>query len=153
MTANKNQNEIKIPDDSIRFRIISNSNNELDIKEKLELKSYLEDILFDMINGASTKEEANNIIVNNVEQIDKSVNRFLKDKDYKISYGRNYFPKKIFKGVVYEEGYYDSLVITIGNGEGENWWCSLFPPLCLIDENTSDVEYKFYVARIIESLK
>ena len=63
-----------------------------------------------------------------------------------------YFPKKEYKGVEYNEGNYESLVITLGEGKGDNWWCVLFPPLCLIDaeEQTSDVEYKFLVKEIIK---
>ena len=65
------------------------------------------------------------------------------DKDYKINYGYNYFPKKKYKSVTYKEGMYESLVITLGTGEGDNWWCVLFPPLCLVeaDESTVAVSY------------
>ena len=150
---NKKDKEIIIPHDSIRLRIISNSDNSLDIKNKMELKGYIEKSIFDLIKDVKSKDEVNNIIVNNLDNIDKNINSFLNSNDYKISYGRNYFPKKIYKGVIYDEGYYDSLVITLGSGEGSNWWCSLFPPLCLIDENTSDVEYQFYISRIIQNFK
>lgn len=149
----KNKDEIIIPNDSIRLRIISNSDNDIDIKTKLELKSYIENKIFDLIKEANDKEEVDQILVNNIDVINNYVYSFLNNKDYKISYGRNYFPKKIFKGVVYEEGYYDSLVITLGNGKGSNWWCSLFPPLCLVDNNTDDVEYKLYVSSIIQNFK
>ena len=70
-----------------------------------------------------------------------------------IHYGLNYFPKKEYKGVIYEEGYYESLVVTLGNGNGDNWWCVLFPPLCLLEAqetNTQDVEYKFFVQDLID---
>ena len=67
----------------------------------------------------------------------------------------NYFPSKTYKGIVYDGGYYNSLVVTLGDGEGDNWWCVLFPPLCLMEENetTSDVEYKFFVKSIIEKFR
>ena len=75
------------------------------------------------------------------------------DKDYKINYGYNYFPKKKYKSVTYKEGMYESLVITLGTGEGDNWWCVLFPPLCLVeaDESTvGDAEYTFFIKEIID---
>ena len=63
----------------------------------------------------------------------------------------NYFPSKEYKGVKYEEGYYESLVITLGKGEGDNWWCVLFPPLCLIEgEEDTEVEYKSIVMEILD---
>ena len=66
---------------------------------------------------------------------------------------RPYFPKKKYKGITYKEGNYESLVITLGEGAGDNFWCVLFPPLCLIeaDETSNDnVEYKFFVKELID---
>lgn len=148
----KKENNVFIPKDSIRFRIISNSMNEIDIRHKQELKSYIEDYVYDIVSDAQSSEEADKLLVNNLEKISGYVNQHLNSDNYKIDYGVNYFPKKIYKGVVYEEGMYKSLVITIGDGNGSNWWCVLFPPLCLLDENdtTADVDYQLYVSRIIK---
>ena len=63
------------------------------------------------------------------------------------------FQKKNYKGVIYEEGYYESLVVTLGSGNGNNWWCVLFPPLCLMegeDNNTDEIEYKSFVKEMID---
>ena len=55
------------------------------------------------------------------------------------------------KGIEYDEGYYESLLITLGEGKGDNWWCVLFPPLCLIEaEESTEVEYKSFIKEIIE---
>lgn len=147
-----NKEEVFIPKDSIRFRIVSNSMNEVDLKTKQELKSYIEDYVYDIVGDAKSSEEADELLVNNLEKIGKHINQYLNSNNYKIDYGINYFPRKVYKGVVYEEGMYKSLVITLGDGKGSNWWCVLFPPLCLLDENetTADVDYQLYVARIIK---
>lgn len=144
-----------IPSNSIRLRVISNSNSEVDINEKLNLKNHLEDILFELVKDCNSKEEVSNIIVENLDFINKEISKLLGSNNYKIDYGQNYFPSKVYKGVVYNEGMYDSLVVTIGNGLGSNWWCVLFPPLCLMEENTTttDVEYKLFVSRIIDNFK
>ncbi|MGN1322829.1 MAG: stage II sporulation protein R [Bacilli bacterium] len=147
-----NKEEVFIPKDSIRFRIVSNSMNEVDLKTKQELKSYIEDYVYDIVSDAKSSEEADELLVNNLEKIGKHINQYLNSNNYKIDYGINYFPRKVYKGFVYEEGMYKSLVITLGDGKGSNWWCVLFPPLCLLDENetTADVDYQLYVARIIK---
>ena len=147
-----NKEEVFIPKDSIRFRIVSNSMNEVDLKTKQELKSYIEDYVYDIVSDAKSSEEADELLVNNLEKIGKHINQYLNSNNYKIDYGINYFPRKVYNGVVYEEGMYKSLVITLGDGKGSNWWCVLFPPLCLLDENdtTADVDYQLYVARIIK---
>ena len=60
-------------------------------------------------------------------------------------------PEKEYKGVKYKEGYYESWVITLGEGEGNNWWCVLFPPLCLVEaEEADEVEYKFFIKELID---
>ena len=53
-----------------------------------------------------------------------------------------------------DRGYYESLVVTLGSGEGKNWWCVLFPPLCFLDAEETrqkeEVEYKFFIKEIID---
>ena len=56
---------------------------------------------------------------------------------------------------VYEEGEYESLVISLGEASGNNWWCIMYPPLCLLENNTSqeeNIEYKSYLWEIISQL-
>ena len=57
--------------------------------------------------------------------------------------------RKEYKNVIYEEGEYESVVITIGDGNGKNFWCVLFPPLCMLDED-SNIEYSSLVKEIID---
>ena len=154
-TENNSKKEIIIPTESIRFRVIANSNEEIDITSKQNLKDYMEDIVYDLIRNSTNKEEANKIIIDNFDYLNKKIYEYLKNDNYSLDFGVNYFPRKIYKGVIYEEGMYDSLVITLGNGKGKNWWCVLFPPLCLLEENTTttDVEYQLFISRIINNFR
>ena len=145
---------ITIPNDAIRIRIIPNSNSSFDQDIKLKVKDKLEITMYDLLKDAESSEEAKEIIQNNLELVDKDVKKILSDenydKGYTINFGKNYFPEKEYKGVKYEEGYYESLLITLGKGEGDNWWCVLFPPLCLIEgEEDTEVEYKSIVMEIL----
>lgn len=73
--------------------------------------------------------------------------------NFKVKYGNNYFPKKEYKGITYEEGYYESLVVEIGEAKGDNFWCVLFPSLCLLEtEETTEVEYKLGVLELINKI-
>lgn len=146
---------LMIPNDAIRIRIIPNSNSAFDQDIKSKVKDKLEITMYDLLKGAESSEEAKTIIENNLELVDKDVKNILSEenynKGYKINFGMNYFPSKEYKGVKYEEGYYESLVITLGKGEGDNWWCVLFPPLCLIEgEEDTEVEYKSIVMEILD---
>lgn len=156
LITTKNQtSETIIPNNSIRFRIISSTNSEIDIQTKQNLKTYLEQELLTLTKDSTTEEEVDKIIVDNLELINTKISNYLKTDKYKIDYGLNYFPSKIYKGTIYESGIYKSLVVTLGDGLGQNWWCTLFPPLCLIEENqtTNDVEYKLFITSIIDKYK
>ena len=98
------------------------------------------------------------MIQSNLEYIEKDIKNLLNEENYKenfkISFGQNYFPKKEYKGIEYNEGYYESLVVKLGRGNGHNGWCILFPPLCLIEANESDtnnIEYKSIIKEIIDT--
>lgn len=153
---NKSKNEsVVIPSSSIRFRVVSNSNAPSDIKIKLDLKKKLEDYLYEKVASAKNVNEADGIVSSELGNINELIKQNLVSNNFTVSYGMNYFPSKVYKGVVYDGGYYNSLVVTLGDGAGDNWWCVLFPPLCLMEDNetTGDVEYKFFVKSIIEKFR
>lgn len=148
--VNRKSDEIIIPSDAIRVRIIANSNNIKDIYEKKRLKEEIKNDLYDFVKNANSSSEASMSIQNNLINIEKIVGS--KTNDFKVNYGINYFPSKYYKGVVYPSGEYQSLVITLGSGLGDNWWCVLYPPLCLIDDdNTNDVNYRFLVEDLLKN--
>lgn len=144
-----------IPEDALRIRVIANSNSEYDQEIKNEVKEVIQYKMYNLLKDTKGVDEARIVINSNLNSIDKEVSKVLENNNYElgytINYGLNYFPSKEYKGVTYEEGYYESLVITLGSGEGDNWWCVLFPPLCLLEASDStDVEYTSYVKELIE---
>lgn len=155
-------NEVKekpiiIPDTAIRLRVIPNSNTSLDQNMKNQVKKYLEQDTYKKLENINNINDARKIINNNLDNIDTSINNIFKknnyNMDYNINFGYNYFPEKEYKQVKYKEGYYESIVITIGDGKGDNWWCVLFPNLCLVDlENNEQIEYKSWVAEKLNKI-
>lgn len=157
LCLNKEQ-KVVIPKDSIRFRVIANSNKEEDqqLKKKVvnNLKSNISTLTFSTKNINNSRDNIKKIIPEFSEVVEKTLQENNSNQKYTINYGMNYFPEKEYKGTIYEEGEYESLVITLGNGLGENFWCVLFPPLCLLEaedeESTEDVEYTSFVKEIID---
>ncbi len=142
--------EILIPDKAIRFRIVANSNSIEDQQEKMVIKEKLEKEIYELINKEKT-ENIENTLQNNMDKIKEIIDSY--NVSYDINYGLNYFPVKHYKGVLYPAGNYESLVITLGEGLGDNFWCVLFPPLCLLDnevQDTSEVEYQLYVKKLLD---
>lgn len=139
-----------IPKEAIRIRVIANSDNYDDQKLKLEIKEQLENYYYDLLKDVKGVENASFLIQKNIPDAEKIVSTILQSNDFKINYGMNFFPQKEYKGVTYDEGYYESLVVTLGSGSGKNWWCVLFPPLCLLENNDmEDVEYRSFVTDLI----
>ena len=148
--VNKEEIKVLIPEDAIRFRIIANSNSIEDQKEKIEIRNELEPIIGDILTNSTTKAETKTEINNNLYKINHVIDKF--NTTYDVNYGLNFFPEKNYKGVTYKEGNYESLVITLGDGLGDNWWCVLFPPLCLLEANETnydDITYTSYIQELI----
>lgn len=156
LTLTKKENVI-IPKNSIRFRVIANSNSEQDQTVKKQLVNDLSKEINKINYYSKDISSSRKTIQNNLHNFDKIITESIKDESYKdnynISYGINYFPEKEYKGVIYEEGDYESLVITLGDGLGDNFWCVLFPPLCLLEAeetDTDEVEYTSFIKEIID---
>lgn len=150
-------NEIIIPNTAIRLRVIPNSNSVLDQEIKQQVKTYLEENTYELLRDETNIENARNLIKENIPILKQNIDKIFKTNNYnmkyEINYGNNYFPEKEYRGIKYEEGYYESIVISIGKAEGDNWWCVLFPNLCLVDlENTDDIEYKSWVLETINKI-
>ncbi len=139
-----------IPKEAIRIRILANSNSNYDQKQKIIVKEELEKYLYDLMSNAENIEQADIAIRNNMNSLKNLVSSIF-DGEFKINYGMNYFPSKEYKGITYDEGYYKSLVVSLGNGLGDNWWCILFPPLCMLDGTELDeIEYRSIVKDIVD---
>ena len=148
---------VEIPDNAIRIRVIGNSDSEYDQEKKQEIRKEVQLYMQNLLKDAKNIEEARTIINDNLNNINKNIDSYLTqidyDENYTINFGLNYFPEKEYKGIKYKEGLYESLLITLGEGKGKNWWCVLFPPICLLEAEeteTNEIEYKSFVKEIIE---
>jgi len=150
-----NTNTKHISDDLIRIRVLANSNSEHDLKIKKDISSKIQTTMYNLLKDIKDVDIARNVIKENIPKIDEVVNSNLNENySYDIKYGYNYFPQKTYKGVTYEEGEYESLLVTLGEGKGDNWWCILFPPFCLIEaeESIEKVEYSFFFEELIDKI-
>jgi len=142
--------EILIPEEALRFRVIANSNSKEDQQLKLEIKEDVEKEINRLMLQAKDIQEARELMKENLPMIENIVKNY--HVSFQMNFGNNVFPEKEYKGVTYPAGSYESLVITLGSGLGNNWWCVMFPPLCLLeskDNNLEDVEYQFFVKNVI----
>ena len=138
-------------DDSIRFRVIANSNSAKDIFMKELIVDKLSKTLF----IDETRENIDKNINDNLSNIENIIDELFKEnnynKKYYMYYGLNEIPEKEFLGKVYKKGIYKSLVIEIGEGKGDNYFCILYPSLCMIDYNNKK-DYKFKIKELFNDV-
>ena len=151
LVINKSNN--RIPNDSIRFRVIANSN---DIDSQSLKQKVVENLKSNLIytNNSTNIVETRNFIKENLPLYTNIVDKTLKEnnsnENFHINYGKNYFPEKTYNNEIYPEGEYESLVVTIGEGNGDNFWCVLFPPLCF--DEKEEYHYKSFIKEIFTKI-
>lgn len=148
---------IIIPKEAIRFRVIANSNEEQDqqVKKKVveNLNSNIKDLKLIPKDISTSRNLIKESIPSFKESIDKTLEELNVKEEYTVEYGMNYFPEKEYKGITYQEGEYESLVIKLGDGAGDNFWCVLFPPLCLLEGEETEgnkTEYTSFIKELID---
>lgn len=152
----KEKETVVIPSSAIRFRVLANSNSPRDQKIKEEVRDRLQSELYMLLENTKSINEARVLINDKIVDFRNIVEEELEEESYSynIDYGMHEFPEKSYKGVIYEAGEYESLLVTLGEGKGDNWWCVLFPPLCLLEAeekaNTNEIEYKSFIKEKLE---
>jgi len=125
--------EEKIYDSVIRLHVIANSDSDYDQSVKLAVRDGI--IALDLFSAdTETLEDAAALIEGNEELLCECADGVLESlgAEYisRIEWGTERYPTRIYDGITYPAGTYRSLRIILGQGEGRNWWCVLFPPLC-----------------------
>ena len=151
-------------EDAIRLRIIANSNSDIDQNVKLEIRDQVVNYITPKINNVEDPEEVREVLFNQIESLNQIVNQVLEKNElntnFYVDYGLTNFPTKVYGDKVYQAGKYEAVYIVLGEGNGDNFWCVLFPPLCLVDvqfanqeaTDIEEVEYSFYIVDKIKEL-
>lgn len=117
-------------DNEIRLRILANSNSDVDQQKKQEVKKYLEEYL-----GTEG-------IVLDTEEIEKKLNEIFPNENITVTRTKVGYEAKTYEGKLIPSGYYDTILITIGEGKGKNFWTLLYPEFFNISfEDDHEVEY------------
>ncbi|PTM56771.1 stage II sporulation protein R [Desmospora activa] len=136
------QQEDAIPERAIRLRILANS----DSSEDQALKRKVRDAVIQEIDQWSQKprsiDKARKAIKEKTPQLKRLAEETLQangsDQSVDVTFGMVPFPTKLYGDQIYPAGEYEALLITLGEGKGDNWWCVLFPPLCFVDMSNGD---------------
>ena len=124
-----------IESEVLRLHILANSDSEEDQTLKLKVRDGLLAYSETLFQNAATKAEAETIAKENLAQIQSEAEKIIRENGYDYGvqvYIKNMsFNTRVYGDVTLPAGNYDAIRVVIGAGEGHNWWCVMFPPLCL----------------------
>ena len=139
----------------LRIHIRANSNLVIDQNVKYQVKDAVVSVMIPFLSECKTKEQAENEIKNNFGLIEETANKILAQNGFsytsKAKLKNEEFPTRSYAGEVYEAGFYDALILELGEAKGDNWWCVVYPPLCFLQSNNPrDVKYTSKIAEIVK---
>jgi len=119
----------------LRLHVLANSNTEIDQQAKLYVRDKLLEAGADLFDGSIDAISAEAEITPRLAELEACARTALSELglDYpvKVSVGEAYFNTRTYEGITLPAGRYRALRVSLGEGTGENWWCVMFPPLCL----------------------
>ncbi len=155
-------------DKLIRLHVVANSDSTEDQAEKLEVRDAVLTYVSDLTANCGSKSEAVSLITTHIEDI-TSVAETITAKPVTVTYETVLVDKRIYDDFTLPEGYYDALCILIGEASGQNWWCVLYPSLCvsgaisiedtlddedlIIIQHPEKVQYKLFCYELWQKLK
>lgn len=128
----------------IRFHVLANSDSDEDQELKLKVRDAIIKYLQPKLIKSSSIKESEKIIKNEYKQLEKISKNIINENGYSydVKVGIEYtnFPTKQYSNIVLPAGEYKALRIIIGDGQGRNWWCVMFPPLCFVDDKSGVID-------------
>lgn len=138
----------------LRIHVRANSNSNVDQDIKYTVKDEVVKFITPYVADCVDKGSAIEIMESLLEQIENVADATLLKHGFKYSSNaeirRENFPTRVYDGVTLESGDYDALILELGSGTGDNWWCVIYPPLCFTAAST-DIEYRSIIYEIINN--
>jgi len=139
--------------DYLRIHVRANSNEQIDQSVKYIVKDEVVKFITPYAAQCVDKATAMQVIKDIIPQIEEVCDRTLKENGFEYTSRAEVrceeFPTRVYGDLTLEAGLYDALIIELGSGTGDNWWCVIYPPLCFTS-GTADVEYRSAIYDIIK---
>jgi stage II sporulation protein R len=121
----------------IRFHVLAHSDDPADQALKNRVRDEVLDFLKPYLNREASLEEVRSLLEREQERLTEILRKLLKrwgsDQEVTLLVGEASFPTRAYAGTVYPAGTYQAFTVVLGDGLGQNWWCVMFPPLCLTE--------------------
>ena len=146
MVCTLQKTETSLAEGVIRLHVRANSDSNEDQTLKLKVRDRIIAECSDIFSGEDDIVCARNAVINNIEKIRSIAQSEVESQGYdypvRVKFGKSDFPDKVYANITMPAGTYEALIVEIGSGKGQNWWCVLFPPLCFVDETCTGMSKK-----------
>ena len=136
--------ESALAEQVLRLHVIANSDSQEDQTLKLAVRDAVLTQAAPYLSGTHNREQAEAALAPHLDELVETaqavVNQWGHDETVDVSISDQWFPSKLYDGFALPAGQYRALRVVIGEGEGQNWWCVVFPPLCLGSVTEESVE-------------
>ena len=143
--------------DFLRLHIRANSNSAADQDVKYLVKQEIVNELTPIFVDVKTKKQAMETLNDNLTRIEQIANGVLSDNGFtytaRAAVKSEHFPTRAYNDVVLPDGVYDALIMELGTGQGDNWWCVVYPPLCFLENNIGGETGVKYRSKLHELIK
>lgn len=147
------QTQTQTQTEYLRIHIRADSNSAEAQNVKYAIKDKIVEFLAPYIAECDTKEKAEQMLNSKLGEIEAVADSVLLDFGFKYhskaSLKTEEFPTRVYEDLTLEQGFYKALIIELGSGKGDNWWCVVYPPLCFTKANCGYV-YKSKIYEIIQ---
>lgn len=135
--------DMEIYDNVIRLHVLANSDSEIDQEVKLIVRDGVLEKTRELLCGISDREEAEKLITENIPEFEAEAESILRENGFfysaKVTLSKEKYPTRNYGGFSLPSGEYTSLRILLGEADGQNWWCVLFPSLCTPLGKTAEI--------------
>ena len=129
----------KIDGALVRLHVLAVDDSEEEQALKLRVRDAVLACLAPRLDGAQSKAEAKEILIDSLGEIRDAAASAAEGRPVTVMLTRERYPTRSYGALALPAGEYDSLRVTLGEGEGHNWWCVVFPPLCMSLESTEEL--------------
>ena len=143
--------------DFLRIHIRADSNDAADQEVKYEVKCAVVDFLTPYLVNATTKQQAMTIVEKQLANIEKVCDEVLQKNGFtyksRARLKQEQFPDRAYGDVTLAAGVYDALIIELGSGSGNNWWCVVYPTLCFVGGESNGTNQIIYKSKLLEIIR
>ena len=141
----------------LRIHIRANSNLTTDQNIKYKIKDELVKYLTPLVVECESFDSVVDMVETHKKDMENICDDILSDNGFsytsKVSLNEEYFPTRAYGEYVLESNFYDAIIVELGEAIGDNWWCVLYPPLCLIEDEPAldNITFKSYIKEYLNN--